>query len=97
MCGSTQQRVGVLLGEVRDQLGDAGQVEATFGQHGQEDGILPGRSGRRDPQIRLGLGEMEDLRAIGEHRRGGFAGVEPAFVDLADVGHEVGFGVTRLT
>ena len=58
--------------------------------------MLPGRPGGRDAQVGLGLGEMETLRAVGEHGRRGLTGVEPARVHLADVGDEVGLGAARL-
>ena len=49
-----------------------------------------GRSGGCDAQIRLGLGKMQDLGAVGEHRGRGFPGIESSFVHLAEMGHEVG-------
>jgi len=39
---------------------------------------------------------VEPLGAVGEHRRRGFAGVEPAFLDFADVGDEVGLDAARM-
>ena len=50
----------------------------------------------RDPQVGLGLGEVEALGAVDEHRGRGFAGVEPALVDLADVRDEVGLDAARV-
>ena len=50
-----------------------------------------------DAEVGLGLGEMEDLSTVPEHRGRGFAGVEPPPVDLADVSDEVGLVATALT
>ena len=39
---------------------------------------------------------MKDAGAVGEHRRGCLARVEPSLVDLADVCHEVGLGAAGI-
>ena len=85
-----QEIVPVLRRQVRCQLRDAGQVKPPVGQHGQEHRVLSRRPCRRDAQVGFGLREVKDLRAPGEHRGRGLAGVEPARVHLADVGNEVG-------
>jgi len=54
-------------------------------------------SGHQDAQPGLGLGEVQDLRAVREHRRSSLAGVELARVDLSDVGDEVGLDTSGLT
>ena len=59
--------------------------------------MLPRRAGGGDPEVGLGLGEVEDLGAVREHRGRGFAGVEPAPVDLANVTDEIGLVTTGLT
>ena len=59
--------------------------------------MLSRGAGGGDPEVGLGLGEVEDLGAVPEHRGRGFAGVEPAPVDLADVSDEVGLVATGLT
>jgi hypothetical protein len=56
--------------------------------------MLSRGAGGGDSEVGLGLGEVEDLGAVGEHRGRGFAGVEPAAVDLADVSDEVGLVAT---
>jgi hypothetical protein len=71
-------------------------VEPPVGEHLEQHGVLPSGAGGGDAQVGLGLGEVEALREIGEHRRRGLAGVEAARVDLADVDDEVGLGVARL-
>ena len=58
--------------------------------------MLSRGAGGGDPEVGLGLGEVEDLSTVPEHRGRGFAGVEPAPVDLADVSDEVGFVATGL-
>ena len=50
----------------------------------------------RDAPIGLGLREVEPLGAVDEHRGRGFAGVEPALLDFADVGDEVGLDAARV-
>ena len=45
-----------------------------------------------DAPVGLGLGEVERLHAVDEHRGEGASGVELSLVDLADVGDEVGLG-----
>ena len=59
--------------------------------------MLSRGAGGGDPKIGLGLGEMKDLGAVRKHRGRGFAGVEPAPVDLANVGDEGGLVATGLT
>jgi len=39
---------------------------------------------------------VKNLGAPGEHGRGGVAGVEPALVDLPDVGDQIGFDAARV-
>ena len=58
--------------------------------------MLSGGSGYRDPEVGLGLGEMEHLRAVGEHRGRSLAGVESPLVDLADVSDEFGLDAAGL-
>jgi len=36
---------------------------------------------------------VQDVRAVGEHRRKGLPGIEPSLVHLGDVGDDVGFDV----
>ena len=48
-------------------------------------------------QIGLGLREVQDLGAIRIHGGAGLAGVEPALVDLGDVGDEVDFRAAGLS
>jgi hypothetical protein len=55
--------------------------------------MLPRGASGGDAEVGLGVREMEALRAVREHRGRGLTGVEPARVDLADVGDEVGLGV----
>ena len=85
-----EQGLPVLGGEVRGELRDRGQVQPPVGQHGEEERVLPRGAGRGDPEVGLGLREVEDLGAIRKHRRAGLAGVETPRVDLANVSDEVG-------
>ena len=72
-------------------------MEPTVREHVQENGVLTSRPCRGEAQVGLGLGEVKDVHAIDEHRRGGLAGVETTSLDLGDVGDEVGLSASRLT
>jgi hypothetical protein len=72
------------------QLVDRRQVKTAIPQHGQDDRMLPRRTGRRNTEIGLGLGEVQDLHAVGEHRGEGLAGIELSLLHLGDVGDDVG-------
>ena len=95
--GALQERLPVLRGQVRRQLRDGRQVQPAVGQHAQEEGMLSRGAGGGDAEVGLGLGEVKDLGAVHEHRGRGFAGIEPAPVDLANVGDEGGLVATGLT
>ena len=95
--GPLQEVLAVLRGQVRRQLRDGRQVQPPVGEQGQEEGMLSRGAGGGDAEVGLGLGEVEDLGAVREHRGRGFAGVEPAPVDLADVSDEVGLVATGPT
>ena len=92
--GSVQDVLLVLRGQVRGELRDGRQVQPSVGEHGQEEGMLSPGAGGGDAEVGLGLGEVEDLGAVREHRGRGFARVEPSTVDLADVRDEVGLVAT---
>jgi hypothetical protein len=72
-------------------------VEPAVREHREEHGVLSSRPGHVDPQIGFGLGEVEDVSAIDEHRGGGLAGVEVSSLHLTDVGDEVGLDAAGLT
>ena len=73
-----EHRLAVLPSQVGRQLGNGGQVKAPLAEPLQEHGVLPCGAGHGDAQVRLELGEVEHLRAVGEHGGRGLAGVEPA-------------------
>ena len=58
--------------------------------------MLPRRPGRRNAEVGLGLGKVQDVRAVDEHRRKGIAGIEPSFVHLGDVRDDVGLDAPGL-
>jgi hypothetical protein len=91
-----EEHVPVLRAEVGSEHRDRGEVEAAVRQHGQDDRVLPGSARSRDAQVGLGPREVETLRAVLEHGGRGLANVEPADVDLANVGDELGLGVPRV-
>ncbi len=94
---SSEKHVPVLPRQVPRQLGDAAQVETTVGEHLQDHRVLSSRPSHRDPQVGLGLGEVEDVGAVDEHRGGGLAGVEAPHLHLGDVGDEIGLHAAGLT
>ena len=49
-----------------------------------------------DAAVGLGFREVQGSSAVGEHRREGLTGVEPALVGLADVGDEIGLDAAGL-
>lgn len=87
--GSLEEGVTVCRCEVRGQLCDAAQVEATRRQQGQEHRMLPGSPRHRDPQVGLVLREVKDVGRVREHRRRRLPSVEPTGVHLGDVGDQV--------
>ena len=95
--GPIQDVLTVLRGQVRRQLRDGRQVQPPFGEQGQEDGMLSRGAGGSDAEVGLGLGEVEDLGAVLEHRGRGLAGVELTPVNLADVSDEIGLVATGST
>ena len=58
--------------------------------------MLPCGASGGDAQVRLELGEVQHLRAVGEHRGRGLAGIEPARIHFPDEGDEIGFDSPRL-
>ena len=68
MGGPLQEGLPVLRGQVRGQLRDGRQVQPPVGEQGQEEGMLSRGAGGGDAQLGSGLGEMEDLGAVREHR-----------------------------
>ena len=66
--GALEESLPVLQGEVRPELRDGRQVQPPVGQHGQEVGMLSRGAGGGDAEVGLGLGEVEDLGAVREHR-----------------------------
>jgi hypothetical protein len=58
--------------------------------------VLPRRPCHGDPKIGLELREVEDLRAVREHRRARLTRVQLPRVDLADVRNEIGLDPPRV-
>ena len=58
--------------------------------------MLPRRTGRPDAEVGLRLGEVQDVHAVGEHRRKGLAGIEPSLFHLGDVRDDVGLDAPGL-
>jgi hypothetical protein len=94
--GAREEQVSVLRREMRSQLGDARQMETAIPEHREEHRVLSSRPGHGDAQVGLGLGEVEDVCAVDEHRGGGLASVEAPCLHLGDVGDEVGLDAAGL-
>ena len=60
--GEEAQRV--LPGEMRDEPGDPGEVEAAVAKHVEDHRVLPGGPGRSDSHVGLGLREVKHLDAV---------------------------------
>jgi hypothetical protein len=71
-------------------------MEPTVRKHVEKDGMLASGPRDGDPQIGLGLGEVEDVRAVAVHRRAGLPCVEPSPVDFGDVRDDVSLGMARI-
>jgi hypothetical protein len=85
-----EQAIRVLAVEVGGESDNSAQVQPAIPEHRLDLRELAGGTSHRDAEIGLGFREVKDLRAVSEHRGGGFTRVESALVDLADVGDEVG-------
>ena len=97
MHGSRQQRIAILGGQVRSEQSNSRQVKTAVGQEAQEHRMLARGSSHRDAQVGLGLGQVQDVRAVREHRRRGFASKEPASVHFRDVLDDLGLDAARLS
>jgi hypothetical protein len=91
-----EQRLRVLAGQVRSQPGDPAQVQPAVAQHVQQGRALAGGPGHGDAQVGFVRAEGEHTPPVLEHRRADFVGVQPAPLDLADVGDDVGLAPPRL-
>jgi hypothetical protein len=79
-----------------DDQSHRGEVNAAVAEP-VEQAIEPSRrAGDGDAPVGLGLGEMERLGAVSEHRGKGTLGEESARLDLADVSYEVGLDAAFL-
>ena len=65
-------------------------MEPAVSERFEDRRVLSCSAGYRDAAVGLGLREMQALGAVGEHRREGLPGEQPALVDLADVSDDVG-------
>jgi hypothetical protein len=81
---------------VRRKEGDAAQVKTSIGQHRKEHRVFPRRSGHRDAEISLGLGEVQNFDGVFEHGRASLASKEPAMVHFTDMCDELGVDPPRL-
>ncbi len=87
-----EQLVRVFRREMRRQETHPGQMEPPLSQGGEEGREPPGGSGCLDPLQGTVLGEPKLVDTIRVHRRVAGRGVEPASIDLGDVGEERGRG-----
>ena len=78
------------------QTGDPAQVKPAVAEHRQENRVLPGGTGNGDAEVGLVLSEVEDPPAVLEHRGAGLLGIQPAQLDLSDVGDDVGLDPSGL-
>src|SRR3990172_8859215 len=82
-------------GEVRREDPDGREGHGAIREHVEDDREPPRGAGRLDAIVGGMLGEMEDLRTVGEERGKAFAEVEAAFVQDGEVADE-GYGCLPL-
>jgi hypothetical protein len=71
-------------------------VHAAVAEPVEQSLVAPSRARDGDAPVGLGLGQVEHLCAIGEHRREGVPAEESALLDLSDVRDEVGLDAAVL-
>lgn len=86
--GRRYQILVVLGGQERREQPQGREVHRTLGQQAQDDREPTSGPGRLDAEIRLVLGEGQDLATVGEQRGEARAQVEPPRVQLGKMGHE---------
>jgi hypothetical protein len=74
----------------------AAQVKTAIAQHRQEHRVFPRRPSHGDAEICFGLGKVQYLGAVGEHRGTSLTGIEPSVVHFTDVRYQVGLDPSRL-
>jgi hypothetical protein len=94
--GARQKSDPVLGREVGRQLRDPREVQPAVREHGQNVRVRTRRPRHRDPEVGLVLGQVENVRAVDEHRWSSEAGVEPPRLHFPDVGDDVRFHGTGL-
>jgi hypothetical protein len=86
----TQQLEVVVVGEMGSEQGHAWEVQLPGGEEGEDCGEIACCTGSSDALEGLIFGEMENIYTIAKHGGAGDLEIEPAGVDLAKVGDEVG-------
>ena len=83
---------GLMIGlcQVRSQQRDRGQRDRAIGQELENDRKPSGCARRLDAVIGRVLGQVQDLRAIGEQRGTPLAEIEPARVELREQRKKIG-------
>jgi len=83
--------------EKRSDLFYRAQVQAPIAQHLEQDRIRSRRPCHGDAQVGRILRQVQHLGAVAEHRGRRLACKQPASIDLADMRHEIGGDVPRLS
>ena len=83
-----QQSDVIVRGEVWAEQFDRSQVQRTLCEPLQDEGELPTESRGVNAQIRLGLGHVKLLDAIGEHRRVRVLSIQRSRIHLAEMHEE---------
>ena len=81
---------------MRRQQADRGEMQPTLGQGVEDGGQPPCRSGRLDTFVGGVLGEAQFPDTKGVYRWESSQEVEPALVDLGQVGQDLGGGAAFL-
>jgi hypothetical protein len=82
----------ILLGEVRSQQPDSGEVDVSGGKAVKDDRESANGASGLDSIVRCVLREMEHLGAVGKQRGEAFRQVEPPFIEDREMRDENGGG-----
>ncbi len=94
--GAGQDRGRVLVGEVRSQQRDAGEMQPSVAQHLQQRRVSSRGPCDHDAETGFRLRQVQLLDAVVEHRRARLAQEKAPRIDLGDVGDQVGLDPARV-
>ena len=87
--GAREQPLGVVLAQMRRQLGDGAQVKPPVGEHLEYQRESSRQPGRSDPKVRLGIRQVQLRRRVDVHRWTRLAKIELPPVHLGQMPDQV--------